>query len=90
MASKFVISPKVGPFESRSEMECTQSIRDKILWELANNESKLTRKVLRRRIGIKYVDLDPVLEELERDGRIRRIELGFDKKGLPKQVITLI
>ncbi|MDD1753031.1 MAG: hypothetical protein LUQ38_08080 [Methanotrichaceae archaeon] len=71
-------------------MECSQSTHDKILWELANNGSKLTRSVLRRRVGIKYAVLDPILEELVRDGKIRRTELGVDKKGLPKEMITLI
>jgi hypothetical protein len=52
--------------------------------------SKLIRSVLRRRVGIKYAYLDPILEELERNGEIRRTEVGFDKKGLPKQVVTLI
>jgi hypothetical protein len=71
-------------------MERSQSTRDMIQWELANNGSKLTRSVLRRRVEIKYADLDPVLEELERDGKIWRTEQGVDKKGLPKQIITLI
>jgi hypothetical protein len=71
-------------------MERIQSTRDKALWKLANNGSKLTRSVLRRRVGIKYADLDPVLEELERDGKIRRTELGVDKKGSSKQMMTLI
>ncbi|MCJ7444064.1 MAG: hypothetical protein MUO26_05975 [Methanotrichaceae archaeon] len=71
-------------------MEHTQSTRDKILWELANNRSKLTRSVLRRRVGIRYADLDPILEELERDGRIRRTEQGVDKNGISRQIITLI
>jgi DNA-binding HxlR family transcriptional regulator len=56
----------------------SQDLQDKILWELANNESRLTRMILRRRLRIKYADLDPVLEELEQDGRIRRMEQGFD------------
>jgi DNA-binding Lrp family transcriptional regulator len=64
------------------EMERTRSTRDKIQWELANNGNKLTRSVLRRRVGIRYADLDPILEELERDGKIRRVELGSDKKRL--------
>jgi hypothetical protein len=72
------------------EMERTQCTRDKILWELASHNGKLTRRVLRRRAGIKYADLDLSLEELDRDGKIRRTELGVDKKGLPKQMITLI
>jgi hypothetical protein len=68
----------------------SQSLEDKILWELANNGNKLTRGALRRRVGIRYFGLDPILEVLERDGKIRMIEQGFDKKGLPKQMVTLI
>ena len=68
----------------------SQNLHDKVLWVLANNGSKLTRSVLRRHIGIRYAYLDPILEELERNGEIRRIEVGFDKKGLPKRVVTLI
>jgi DNA-binding HxlR family transcriptional regulator len=45
---------------------------------------------LRRSIGIKYAALDPILEELDRDGRIRRTEEGMDEKGLSRQIITLI
>ena len=71
-------------------MKRTQSMRDKILWELANNGNKLTRNVLRRRVRIKYADLDPVLKELERAGKIRRTERGVGKRGHPKQMITLI
>jgi hypothetical protein len=41
-------------------------------------------------VGIKYSDLDTILEELKRDGKIRRTEQGVDKKGFPKQMITLI
>jgi hypothetical protein len=40
-------------------------------------------------VGIRYVDLDPVLEELERAGEIRRIERGVGKKGHPRQIIAL-
>jgi len=32
-------------------------------------------------IRIKYADLDPILEELELDGRIRRTERGVDKRN---------
>ncbi len=68
----------------------SQNLQDKVQWELAANVSKLTRSALRRRLGIKYAYLDPILEELERNGEIRGTEVGFDKKGLPKQVVTLI
>ena len=57
-------------------MERTQSIRDKILWELANNGNKLTQSVLRRRVKIKYADLDPILEGLEREGEDKKDRSG--------------
>ena len=71
-------------------MERSQNIRDKILWELVNNGSKHTRSALRQRVGIKYAYLDPILEELERDRKIRRTEKGVGKKALLKQMIILI
>ncbi len=39
---------------------------------------------------IKYADLDPILDELERAGEIRRTERGVGKKGHPRQIIALI
>ncbi|MDD1758228.1 MAG: hypothetical protein LUQ22_05795 [Methanotrichaceae archaeon] len=45
---------------------------------------------MRRLVGIRYADLDLILQAVEREGRIRRTELGVDKVGLPKQMITLI
>ena len=71
-------------------MERSQITKDKILWELPTNGSKLTRSILRRGVGIRFADLNPILEELERDGKIRLTELGVDEKGLPKLMITLI
>ena len=41
-------------------------------------------------LRIRNADLDPILEELEKDGRIRKIELETDKKELPKQAIISI
>jgi hypothetical protein len=65
-------------------MESAQSILNKIQWELASHNGKLTTWVLRRRMGIKYTDLDPVLEELERNGKIRRTEVGVNKDFLSR------
>ncbi|MCJ7445526.1 MAG: MarR family transcriptional regulator [Methanotrichaceae archaeon] len=67
-----------------------QSPQDKILWELASHNGKLTRSSLRRRMKIKQADLDPILDELADQGKITRSEFGADKRGRPKQTITLI
>jgi len=49
----------------------SQSPRDRILWILANNGGKMKRSDLRRRVAMKYADLDPIIEELAREGKIR-------------------
>ena len=49
----------------------SQSPRDRILWVLSESSGKLDRSSLRRRAGIVLADLDPILAELTRDGRIR-------------------
>ena len=48
-----------------------QSLRE-VLWELTNYARKLERSDLRRRMGMRYADLDPLLEELEKEDRISR------------------
>jgi DNA-binding MarR family transcriptional regulator len=50
----------------------SQSPRDKVLWELASHGGMMERSVLRRRMGMKYAELDLILEDLEKEGRIRR------------------
>jgi DNA-binding MarR family transcriptional regulator len=50
-----------------------QSSRDRILWILANIGGKKERSRLRKRMAMKYADLDPILEELEKEGRIIRL-----------------
>jgi hypothetical protein len=40
---------------------------------LAISGEKLKRSELRRRMGMRYADLDPILEEREKDGRIIRL-----------------
>ena len=49
----------------------TQSPRDKIVWILANSNGKMERSRLRRCAGIKLADLNLILGELAREGRIR-------------------
>ena len=50
-----------------------QSSRDRILWILANSAGKMERSRLRRCAGMRYADLDPILAELEKEGRIIRL-----------------
>ena len=52
-----------------------QSMHDRILWLLEDIDGKMERALLRRRIGWKYVILDPILKELEKEGRIK-VTLG--------------
>jgi len=47
--------------------------RDKILWEPANHAGKLERSNLRRRMGMRYALMDPILAELAGEGRIIRL-----------------
>jgi len=44
-------------------IKAAQSLRE-ILRELANHARKLERSDLRRRMGMRYADLDPILAEL--------------------------
>ena len=50
--------------------EPSQSPRDRILWILANRGGRMSRSRLRRYAGMRYADLDPILLELAREGRI--------------------
>jgi DNA-binding MarR family transcriptional regulator len=49
-----------------------QSPHDKVLWELVCH-GKMTRGLLRQHIGLKQADLDVILADLEREGRVKRI-----------------
>jgi hypothetical protein len=49
----------------------SQSPRDRILWILANNGGKMERSRLRACTGMRYALLNPILDELVREGRIR-------------------
>ena len=49
----------------------SQSSRDRILWILASNGGKKERSKLRRRMAMRYTVLNPILDELVREGRIR-------------------
>jgi hypothetical protein len=47
-----------------------QSPHDKVLWELATR-GRMKKKDLRRYTRLKLSELEPILEELAREGRIR-------------------
>jgi len=47
-----------------------QSPRDKVLWELYNSR-KMKKSNLRQRTGLRLSELDSILEELEKEGRVR-------------------
>ncbi len=55
----------------------SQSPRDRILWTLAAHGGKMERSRLRRCMGVEDALLNPILEELAREGRIR-IATGKD------------
>jgi DNA-binding MarR family transcriptional regulator len=50
----------------------SQSPLDKVLWVLANHGGKMTASSLQLDLGIKQADLDVILANLEREGRIKR------------------
>jgi predicted transcriptional regulator len=49
----------------------SQAPRDRILWILTNNDGRMERSRLRARTGMRYSLLNPILEELVKEGRIR-------------------
>jgi len=52
--------------------------RDRILWILAQKGGSITRTELRRSIEIKQENMERILGELEKEGRIKRT---VDKHG---------
>jgi hypothetical protein len=54
----------------------SQSPRDRVLWILSEHGGQMERSRLRRHTGMRYALLDPILEELARDGKIK-IEEGI-------------
>ena len=58
----------------------SKSRRDRILWILTNSDGKIKRSDLRRRMTMKYADLDPILEELVKEGRITRLTTSTGKE----------
>ena len=49
----------------------SRSPRDRILWILANHYGKLEQSGLRARTGMRYALLNPILEEMAREGKIK-------------------
>ena len=52
-------------------LHSSQNKHDCILWILADSEGKMKRSNPRRRMGMRYADLNPILGELAREGRIK-------------------
>ena len=52
-------------------MAPSQPPRDRVLWILADSGDKMDRSALRRRVGMRLADLEPILWELAREGRIK-------------------
>jgi DNA-binding MarR family transcriptional regulator len=48
-----------------------QSPHNSVLWELASH-GKMTRGLLRQRIGMKQAELDVILDDLEKEDRIKK------------------
>jgi hypothetical protein len=53
----------------------SQSPRDRILWILSEHGGQMERSKLRRDTGMRYALLDPILEKLVKEGKIK-IEEG--------------
>jgi hypothetical protein len=49
----------------------SHSPRDRILWILTNNGGKMERSRLRASTGMRYALLNPILDELVKEGKIR-------------------
>ena len=48
-----------------------QTPRDRILWIISSSGGKMERSRLRRCAGMRLADLEPILGELAKEGRIR-------------------
>ncbi len=54
-----------------SQRKPSQTPYDRILWILSNRGGKMKRSDLRRRVSMRLADLEPILGELAKEGRIR-------------------
>ena len=66
-------------------INCSQSPRDRILWILAHSGGQIERYKLRRRMGMRYTLINPILEDLVREGKIR---LTLEKDGYMVSLIS--
>jgi hypothetical protein len=70
-------------------MTCASILaRERILQELATYGGSMPRSVMIRKTKINQFDLDPVLEELDQECKIKRIEIKVGK-GKFSQIIEL-
>ncbi len=49
----------------------SQSPRDRILWVLSEKDGTLDRSTLRTMVGMRYALLDPIINELAEEGKIK-------------------
>jgi hypothetical protein len=54
----------------------SQSPRDRVLWILSEHGGQMARGRLRAHTGMRYALLNPILEELAKDGKIQ-VEEGM-------------
>jgi DNA-binding HxlR family transcriptional regulator len=67
----------------------TQDQQNRILWELKTSGGNLPRSMIARRTKLKQTELESILEELEREGTIKRTRLRTGGNGHPKELIAL-
>ena len=48
-----------------------QSLPDKILWTLNEHDPRMRRDELRRHTGLRMYEISSILEDLEKEGKIR-------------------
>jgi hypothetical protein len=56
----------------------SQSPRDRILWILTNNGDRMERSRLGTCTGMRYALLNPILEEMVKEGRIK-VAVGMQR-----------
>ncbi|MDD1752070.1 MAG: hypothetical protein LUQ38_03140 [Methanotrichaceae archaeon] len=56
---------------AKTLMATSQSPHDRVLWILTENGGKMERSQLRSKVAMRYSQLNPILDELVKDGRIR-------------------
>lgn len=63
--------------------------RDMILTELATRGGSMPHRTIVRRMRMNLAELDPVLEELEQELKIKRTNLKVGKGSQMRQIIIL-